>query len=385
MRTDKIIKGLVALTVIGGTMLYLGWHDRFAERASGALFYGESRDRQDTTGGGSHDAKAGGGSRDGKASGGGSVKNVSNPFGPGVPTSQAPVSTKPRQDIYGKTITSPEGPAPTRAGAPGESSRNINSDDQPSAESLLGFNEPVHNVPTGEEASGPTISRSFDSTPFAPSGPDERWGTTFGTDPDVQAQQNAYNAAQDAINNRGLGDWLGDHLKNVLPGMYQKEPVWGDPATYADGTYHDAWSPAGAVASVLGAASPIPGTSYVTGMAGQQISDALGADHYTFGANGGWGTDKDQIADSRDYASDPSRAVAPGGSTAPASADQTAQGGTLGGKASQGGVQLSSIADTLSQKNPAQVAVNPTPKSYEKLTTYYSNGDKPKTANSPIY
>jgi hypothetical protein len=139
---------------------------------------------------------------------------------------------------------------------------------------------------------GPTIERPYGMgqqrpDPFAPSGPNQRWGTTPGTAPALQQQQDDYNSAWDNRQKPGFGGWLRNRLVNVVPGFRQEDPNWNDAATYMGGTYHDSWSPWGAVAELAGVASPLPGTSFLTGMAGNALADELGAERYVFGS--GWG------------------------------------------------------------------------------------------------
>jgi hypothetical protein len=324
-------------------MLYLNWHDRFAERAAGVLSV-----RGGGWGGGGPASSAG------TANNGGASHSSST--GSGNRNSTGPIS--PGAALHGAGAIGGIGKDPSK-GTAGSGGKTFTS--QPTTESLLGFNEKPHNVPT-DEGDRPTISRDNPDWGKGPRpGTGDRWGTTLGMDPEVAKRQQDYNSAADAYQNRGLGDWLGDKAKDLIPGFRQLTPDYDNPASYSDGDYHDDWSPWGAVAGVLGMASPIPGTSLAASAAGNGIADALGASHYTFGSGGGWN------------------------STTPASAPAQTQGPTLGGKANQGGTQIYSIADTLKQKNPVQIAVNPTPKSWENLTTIFSDGTKPKTGLMPIY
>lgn len=140
---------------------------------------------------------------------------------------------------------------------------------------------------SNQDPNGPTAERYARNGAFGPSGPNERWGVTPGTPPDIQKQQDNYNAAWNDRLNRGFGGWLRDKLLDVVPGFRQEDPNWNDPATFAKGIYHDSWSPWGAAASLASMASPIPGTSTIAGLAANEIADAAGAERYVFGG-GGW-------------------------------------------------------------------------------------------------
>lgn len=118
-------------------------------------------------------------------------------------------------------------------------------------------------------------------------GTGDRWGTTIGQDPAIQQQQTAYNQAADAMQNRGFGGWLGDNLLDLVPGFHQVTPQWNKPASYADGTYHDAWSPVAAALGLAGMAAPVPGSGMALNKLGVGATNAFGLPDYTFGG-GGW-------------------------------------------------------------------------------------------------
>lgn len=136
----------------------------------------------------------------------------------------------------------------------------------------------------------PTIERSQGATGPRP-GTGDRWGTTVGQQPDIQAQQTAYNNAADAQQNRGFGGWLGDNALDMIPGFHQVTPQWNQPSTFANGTYHDAWSPVAAALGVAGMAAPAPGIGMAMGKAGIAATKAFGLPDYQFGG-GGWHPDQ---------------------------------------------------------------------------------------------
>jgi hypothetical protein len=132
----------------------------------------------------------------------------------------------------------------------------------------------------------PTIQRSDGITGPRP-GTGDRWGTTIGQKPAIQAAQDAYNAAADALANRSFGQWAGDTALDMVPGFHVIAPNWQHPETYQDGTYHTGWSPLAAAAGLAASAAPAPMTGTLVSRAAIAATNALGLPDYNFGS-GTW-------------------------------------------------------------------------------------------------
>lgn len=144
----------------------------------------------------------------------------------------------------------------------------------------------------GPAPSGPSPTFTHNQGVQGPRpGTGDRWGTTVGQQPDIQAQQTDYNNAADAMQNRGFGGWLGDNALDLIPGFHQTTPQWNQPSTFANGTYHDAWAPVAAALGLAGMAAPVPGASTVASKVGLAATKGLGLPDYQFGG-GGWNPDQ---------------------------------------------------------------------------------------------
>lgn len=145
--------------------------------------------------------------------------------------------------------------------------------------------------PMGPSPAGPAPSFTQGQGPSGPRpGTADRWGTTIGQAPDIQKQQTDYNSAADDLANRGFGGWVGDNALDLIPGFHQTTPQWNQPASFANGKYHDAWAPVAAALGIAGMAAPVPGIGAAMGKAGVAATNAFGLPDYHFGG-GGWNPD----------------------------------------------------------------------------------------------
>lgn len=151
-------------------------------------------------------------------------------------------------------------------------------------ETALALGRTVPQPPSTDQA--PTIAHSTGPTGPRP-GTADRWGTSVGQAPDIQRQQTDYNNAADNMQNRGFTGWLGDRALDMIPGFHQVTPQWNKPATYANGIYHDAWSPVSAALSLAGTASPVPAGGLAMSQIGDAATSAFNLPDYKFGG-GGW-------------------------------------------------------------------------------------------------
>lgn len=101
----------------------------------------------------------------------------------------------------------------------------------------------------------------------------------------MESQHNYVRASQAYANRTGLQK-LGDILAGMFPGVSTAAPALANPSTYAGGTYHQSFNPAGAIGAVLGAASGAMGASTLGEQAFGRVYNALGGNNYSFGGGG---------------------------------------------------------------------------------------------------